>query len=160
MKLARWCEKTWETWTQRIALTEPHEDFTPNPNDNMLGIIPWLTPDPPACFIFFLSFPSFPSLHHFTTLEGNEPDSVVAAPHISRVTQSHMTLASIISQDRAVFIALQEPADTSITSHPLHSPLLSVTTALPYQIAPFRYSTPSFPLTFGYTHSLRRDVVN
>lgn len=88
MKLARWCEKTWETWTQRFALTEPHEDFTPNPNDNMLGSMPWLTrfnlqvlhiPDPPALFIYF---PSFPSLHHFTTLKGNESHSVVAAPHI------------------------------------------------------------------------------
>ena len=68
MKLARWCEKTWETWTQRFALTEPHEDFTPNPNDTM----PWLTrfnlqvlhiSDPPAFFIFSPSFPS--PLHCF-----------------------------------------------------------------------------------------------
>lgn len=137
MELARWCEKTWETWTQRFALTEPHKDFTPNPNDTMLGNMPWLTrfnlqvlhiPDPPAFFIS-LSFLPFPSpLHYFT---GEWTRLGCCCPSYSRVTQSHMTITSFISQDQGVFIAPREPADTSVISHLFyHSVLLSVITAL------------------------------
>lgn len=65
MKLARWCEKTWETWTQRFALTErtSHQtQMTP-----CLENMPWLTrfnlqvlhiSDPPAFLILSPSFPS------------------------------------------------------------------------------------------------------